>query len=283
MGNSNIKLKIETSLKYNTLDYKWAVRKYIGDHKDSNIDPEIHDFLLQLATSSFNYYYEHKEYLESDISLKAISSFCINPDLMYDVTISDTDLDFLSRLFNQIIHSTRDLHKCYDCGTNARAMFFKLVEAHRGKYYISPQEQLRMARQYRPNMDNYMMEINNSHRDLTLMDKNTVFILSLGLDGFGHVYIIEKIFIDNIPRYHHYQTSFKSHLLLDFIENRDYGRDKHQSLDVDNFFSDFKYLMSIDHKWDDKDYKLFGSLFAFLPTTPITNPKPSYCYTYLTY
>lgn len=274
-------MKFENSVKYRTLDYKWAVRLYLSEK--SIDDQSTREFLETIANSSFAYYDRYRSKLDQDTSLRAITSFCKDPVLMHQVEARDKDVEFLSRLFNQMVHSTRGLHKCYDCGTNARAMFFKLITAHRGKFYISPQEQLKMERQYVPIRGRGMSELKKCYRDIKMVEADTVFICSLGLDGFGHVWIFEKRFINGKVRYHHYQTSFRSHLLIDFIEDMDYGRYPDQSLDIDAFFTDFIDLMCVTDPWEKDHYLTFARLFAFLPTKTVDKPEPSFCYTYLTY
>jgi hypothetical protein len=118
------------------------------------------------------------------------------------------------------------------------------------------------------------------------MKADTVFIMSLAIQSFGHVWVIEKRF-QPAPginhRYHHYQTSLRSHLLLDFIESKDYGRDLHQSLDTDRFFSDLVYILTKQEAWIDSDYRLFAKMFAFLPVSEVLKPSPGFSYTWITY
>lgn len=286
MGNI-LTSKIEKSLKYNTLDYKWAVRKYLGEHPDEK--SELMDFLSQIANSSFEYYSQHKNVLDSDKSLKAIMSVCTDPELIYNINASDAELEFLSQLFNQMVRSSRGLHRCYDCGTTARTMFFLLIEANRGKYYISPLEQMRITKQYTPDFDTPLLTIRNFQRDVLHMKSDTVFICSLGIDGFGHVWIIEKRFMPipgsnkMAPRYHHYQSCFKSHLLIDFIEDMDYGKNLHQSVDINEFCDNFSTIMAVRGPWEEEHYKLYAKLFAYLPTKTVDAPKSSFSYSYVIY
>src|SRR3989344_1976986 len=143
-----LRKKIDRSCKYGTLDYKWAIREYIFSNRKER--SRFMNMLTSLSDSSFLYYAKYRDTIEKDASLKAITMFCTNPELTVNLHISDADLEFLSELFNQMLHSTRTLHRCYDCGTNARAMFLKLISTHRQQPYLSPNEQIRMLKQYVP-------------------------------------------------------------------------------------------------------------------------------------
>lgn len=303
---------ITTSFDYNTLDYKWAVRDYLYRHNitsieaavditqhevqdiddDTGTDDTFHMMLVSLARSSFDYFHKHYDVITSDHSLRAITQLCSTEALVFHVTETDDEVFHLSRIFNQIIESTRRLHKCYDCGTNARAIFMKLIETHRGKPYISYSEQARMKKEYRVNHKTVLTAIEKCYKTMRDATKDSVYIMSMGIQDFGHVVIIEKRFIRDIhapdtvapvARYHHYQSSFKSHLVIDFIEKKNYGQDLQQSLDIDRFFGDFMGLMGKTTRWSDEDTRLFCDLFAFKPVYPVVDPKPGFCFTYVIY
>lgn len=280
--------RLGTSLRYGTLDYKHITRDFLSSLEDSpelkaQVTEEMRDFLLPLATSGFDYYANNKKVFESDISLRTVTSLCSFKDLMLNVKAEDKTVHFLSHLFNQVIHSTRGLYECYDCGTNARAMFMHLVEAHRGKLYISPQEQIRMQEMYSPNSEDPVQEAERCRTMLKKLKKDTVFICSIGLGDSGHVWVFEKRFINGKERYHMYQSSLNSHLVLDFIENRKYADNPHQSLDVDQFFDEFKIILEHNGPWDERIKNLFAKLFAFLPGYDVMEHENSFCWTYLTY
>lgn len=270
--------KIQKSIEYGALDHKWLARDMLSNDKGIlNMD------LYKIATSAFDYYRNYKHVLETDPSIKAITELCSMNELETDVTVVDNQVFHLSHVFNQIIESTRAMHKCYDCGTNARAIFLKLIEAHRGNKYITHEEQQRMKDEYlvtRKRVKDKLLEAKS-----ILEDSRTdmVMIMSLAIQDFGHVWVIDKRVTGTKCRYHHYQSCFRSHLLLDFIEHMDYGRYPDQSLNLDQFFSDLNKLLCKNKSWTDNDYRLFAKLFAFLPVKPIDVPKPGFSYTWIEY
>ena len=287
---------ITLSFEYNTLDYKWVVRDYLYRHNinlpNDNISDPFYYMLISMARSSFDYFYKYHDVITSDSSLKAITQLCSKEALIYHVTENDEEVFHLSRVFNQIVESTRRLHKCYDCGTNARAIFIKLIETHRGKSYISFDEQVRMKEEYIPRIDTALELIEKCYRTIKNATADSVYIMSMGIQDFGHVFIIEKRFIKDVhlpntvaatARYHHYQSCFKSHLVIDFIEKKDYGRDLQQSLDIEKFFGDYSRLMSKTTIWNDDDTRLFCDLFAFKPVYPVIKPNTSFTFTYIIY
>jgi len=281
--------KLGLSLKYGTLDYKHITRTFLSDLDQdpvlkAQVTEQVRDFLLPLATSGFDYYANNKNVFESDISLKTVTSLCSFKDLMLNVKAQDKTVYFLSHLFNQVVHSTRGLYECYDCGTNARAMFFHLIQARRGKLYLSPKEQIRMQKMYTPNDIDPVGEAEKCHNLLKSAIKDTVIICSIGLGDSGHVWIIEKRFmLDGKERYHMYQSSLNSHLVLDFIENRKYADNPNQSMDIDQFFNEFKEILAHTNAWDERIKNLFAKSFAFLPGYDVLEHQNSFCWTYITY
>lgn len=274
--------RIERSIEYGALDHKWLARDML--HKKaqgSGLDSDLDSYLYDIATSAFTYYQNHKHTLDSDISIKAITQLCSMNELETDIDAVDDQVFHLSHVFNEIIESTRAMHKCYDCGTNARAIFLKLIEAHRGTKYISHEEQQRMKDEYLVTRRHIRDKLQEAKMVLESSETDMVMIMSLAIQGFGHVWVIEK---QHTPiRYHQYQSSFRSHLLLDFIEHMDYGKHPNQSLDLDQFFIDMEKLLCNLKAWTDDDYRLFAKLFAFLPITPIKEPKPGFSYTWVQY
>ena len=277
MADENIGLIIR-SLEHGSLDYKWLSRNYINF-----APPVIVKTLRDIADSSFRYLDEHKAVLTGDSSLAAIIRICNDRILMRQLEFIEGNLFFLSRMFNQVSQSGRKLLECYDCGTNARAMFLMLLKTHRGALYLSHEEQVRMQDEYRLDEKDPIGAISECQRRLESMTKDCIFIMSFSIQEFGHVWIVEKRFINGKPRYHHYQSSLTSHLILDFIEDRDYGRDPGQSLDTRTFFDDFRKIMSVKRVWRKPDYKLFCKLFAFYPVNPVTDPYNGFSYTYIVY
>lgn len=278
--------KIKKSLEYGALDHKWIARDYLYKrHRWPELPLSKEDQMLyDMATSAFDYYMKHYDVLQTDQSLRAITKMCSADNHSVNVKQNDSVVFHLSNVFNEIIESTRALHQCYDCGTNARAIFLKLIETHRGLSYITHEEQQRMKDEYLVKREDVKKEINKCRKILNNARSDTVCIMSLAIQSFGHVWIIEKRFNANgVARYHHYQTSLNSHLLLDFIEKKDYGQNLHQSLDIERFFNDLTYLLTKHDVWIDKDYRLFAEMFAFLPVNDITDPSPGFSYTWITY
>jgi hypothetical protein len=288
--------RIKQSLEYGALDHKWIARDYLKEHVGEEVThstktlTETEQTLYSMATSAFDYYTDHYDVLQSDPSLKAITEMCATDDHRINVGKHDEIVYHLSNIFNEIIESDRGLHKCYDCGTNARAIFLKLIETHRGLSYITHLEQQRMKDEYLVRKRQVGKDIDKCHRIMKEAQSDTVFIMSLAIQSFGHVWVIEKRFIPGPgpcpklePRYHHYQTSLRSHLLLDFIEHKDYGRNLHLSLDITRFFTDLVYILTKQDAWNDKDYRLFAEMFAFSPVREISEPSPGFSCTWITY
>ena len=276
MDLSDIKSRIKRSVDYGALDHKWLARHSLSL---GAVPKEIVD----MAYSAFDYYQQYQHTIKSDPSLAALTSMCSKEDHINDVDLQDNTVFHLSNVFNQIIDSTRVLHKCYDCGTNARAMFLKLIETHRGINFITHEEQQRMKHEYLVKRTGVAEEIKKCKDKLLSLDRNSVFIMSLAIDSFGHVWVIEKIVDSAKVRYHHYQTCLRSHLFLDFLEYKDYGRYPDQSLDLDDFFADLTDILTVNEPWIDSDYRLFAKLFAFLPVSSVLNPNPGFSFTWLSY
>lgn len=276
--------RIKKSIDYGALDHKWLIRNYLWEKGQGELTEEDQKW-YQHAVSPFNYVLEHYKVFQEDDSLRTVTGLCSNEVLTLHTEHGDSQVFHLSNVFNQIIESTRGLHKCYDCGTNARAMFLKLIETHRGVPFVTHNEQVRMKREYQVTNDQAKVaqQMKECLDRLLTVQQDTVFIMSLAIQKFGHVWIIEKRFIQGVPRYHHYQTSLRSHLLLDFIEAKDYGRDPHQSLDVVRFFDDLKSILSNTRPWQEEDYRLFAKMFAFIPVSQVTEPKPGFSFTSVTY
>lgn len=296
--------RILNSLEYDTLDYKWLSRdilnksgwtldqiKQVSDTETpsqpkpsgTEIPPESF-MLLKMATSSFKYYFTHMKNIQADPSLRAVTELCSSTLAALDVEVTDEQVFHLSNVFNQIIKSGRKLLKCYDCGTNARAIFLKLIQTHRSSKSISYDEQKRMIREYRVNYDDPVKTINSCKVHIKQAQQDTVYIMSVSVQDFGHVWVLEKRMISGRFRVRHYQSSLRSHLVIDFIEAMDYGADPLKSLDIDYFFDNLAHLMSINNRaWTDQEHRTFASLFGFLTNDKITKPHPGFCFTWVRY
>jgi hypothetical protein len=304
--------RIKLCLTYKSLDYKWIIRNYLTNclstirqtlkKNDPRIDnsytrqsgitcgetAKTPQTLFKLANSTFDYFAKYKKSFASDPSLSAITEMCNNPELEFNVLKQDDRLFFLSRVFNQMAGSTRGLYKCYDCGTNARAMFIQLIEKHRHGaaqgLFLTLAEQTRLREEYAVNPDeDPVVTVNKAWTTLRNSPSSCVMILSLGLDNFGHVWIIEKINSAKVTRYHQYQSCFRSHMVLDYVEFKNYGEHPEQSLDIDDFFEKLAYLFGYTGAWTNKEYAIFSELFAFLPVYPIAEGRPSFSFTSVIY
>ncbi len=259
------------------LDYKWLIRLYLSKNKktikDALIDGNGHisadkhslEFLLDEAVSPFLYVLSHKNDIAKDKSLRAIVQLCTDIHLVYNVNFRDNQLDYLSHLFNSLVESDRVLLMCYDCGTVARGIFFQLINAYRGKFLIRDDEIDRIKNEYY--MDKYLPDkaISIFRNNVHDIKKNCLYMCALQLgDKFGHIYLIEKIYIDGKPRYRLYQSCHQSYLLIDYIEYMDYASHPNQGIDIDQHIDDMYHLMMTE-KWDQHDIKLFTQWFHFYP------------------
>lgn len=296
--------KLIKSFKYNALDHKWYARNYLTENNWSlnrlltenphGINIESLDLneskktileiiMLKIALASFRYYYLHYDNIVNDRSLKAVTSMCSSSLNTIDVESDDKEVFYLSHVFNKLVNSSRKLLKCYDCGTNARAVFLKLVQVGRGdkKLKIGYDEMERMQREYVLNKTNPLTPLQACYKKLSTNDgKNRVFIMSISVESMGHVWVIEKRYFNDLIRYHHYQSALNSHMLIDFIESMDYGADPMKSLNIDYFFQELSGLISHKEAWTEKQFKTFVKLFAFLPISPVNNPDMGYSWTW---
>jgi len=316
MHDLNLSDRINLCLDYQALDYKWIIRNFLTNcskkirstlkDNDDRIDNTYtnnevrgrgimclnmsnEQGLYDLANNTFDYYDKWKKTFDKEPSLSAITEMCNDLEYTYNVLKQDDQLYFLSRVFNRLTDTTRGLYKCYDCGTNARAIFLRLVKKHRGKdkdIFFTLEEQARMRMEYTiygsVHPEKIVME---AYERLKSYNKSGVFIFSIGLDNFGHVWVIEKQFKKGnpTPRYHQYQSCFRSHMVMDFLAFKNYGEHPEQSLDIDDFFKKLHDLFIWKGPWTNKQYRIFSELFAFLPVYPIAEGKPSIGFTSIMY
>jgi hypothetical protein len=284
--------KILKSLEYSALDHKWAARSYLknkgwsssqlfGESRREDKIPDDELLMITIALSSFKYYYLHYDNITQDPSLATVTTLCTASTQTMEIEAKDPQVTYLSNIFNKMVKSTRKLLQCYDCGTNARALFLKLVETGRGYLDLSSQEVQRMAFEYSLNKTDPLTPLKMC---LDKLKKDTgehiVTIMSVSFQDFGHVWVIEKRYFNGVPRFHHYQSALHSHMLIDFIEAMDYGADPMKSLNIDEFFLKLKHLLSFNKPWTDKEHRIFIELFAFAPSE-VTNPEPGFCGTWV--
>jgi hypothetical protein len=262
---------------YDTLDHIWRMRETCEKTGECSLE----------TSESFRYLEKYRDVFNRDDSLRVVTSLCSCRHLSSTVRGTDVEVEKLSRLFNEIAHSGRKLHRCYDCGTVARAVFLALIRSRRGHLQLSATETERIPRMYSPDKEDPAGNAIKCRDFLKAVRRDTVFICSLGLGDMGHVWTIEKINSagedgDRV-RIQYYQSSFRSHMLIDFVRDMDYGRNPSQSMDVDGFFSDLCDILQERGKWGHSLYEKFARRFRFLFSTEITDPEPSFCWTYVTY
>jgi len=285
--------KLLKSLEYSALDHKWVARNYLKEKGWSQStlfgklqNPELNNgednIMIKISLSSFRYYIIHRDNITNDPSLSAVTALCSSGVNSVDVDSSDPKVHHLSRIFNNMVGSNRKLLKCYDCGTNARAVFLKLAEGLRGRLSFTDREIERMSKEYLLDKYTPLVPMRKCFEKLSADDgEDIVVILSVGFQDFGHVWIFDKKYFNGRPRIHHYQSALGSHMLIDFIESMDYGSDPMRSLDVKKFFTKMEYLLTYKAVWKDKHYRIFAELFAFMPVTEVTKPEPGFCWTWI--
>ena len=294
-------------LKYNTADYNYYIRilfNYIKKKIDKQytieqkfIDLYNDKLLNNLINESYKYLQDNIDFFNTDKSLSAITLVCSNPKLVYDPTIEDKYLIQLSHYFNFLTDTNRKLLRCYDCGTNARAIFLNLIKKNRNNEIIfTSAEHKQMANLYKQQnyiKNNTLDNLNSCLNKLNEVNKETVFIISLGFLKSGHVFVLEKRFINGKPLVLHYQSALNSHMIIDFLYLIDIV-DKiknHRSVNYVKMLNDIKYLFNKKH-WDDNDKKLFASWFLYTTgdnivesdfTKPIISDNYNFTWTYITY
>lgn len=272
--------QIKRDLDRNTLDFKYTVRKYLKEHPEEKGTTE-YQALAEIANSAFDYLHQWSENIGYDKSLKTVTGLCSQRVLMKTVDYKDEQVFMLAELFNEMAHSARKNHRCYDCGTNARAVFLKLLEAYRGTYELGQNEIEQLRHTYKPVRGSMeaVIHAKTCFRKLKNMQNSGIVIMSIGLGDIGHVWVIEKFYtIQNKPIYRHYQSCLNSHMLIDFIEEMDYGARPQRTIDLESFEQALIAILKRDQQWLDCHYRYFCELFAFQFNQPITEPRPSFCY-----
>ncbi len=257
-------------LLYNTIDYYYYIRCLFynlsnsKDDKYKDIKYIINDTTLNhIIEQPFLYYKKYKNIIDSDISLKYITSLCSNPKLKTNPNIEDIKLTKYSNLFNKITDSNRKLLRCYDCGTNARGIFFNIIKAHRQTLKLSKEEKNRIKTLYNDFESPVLSKIHSCFEFLDKIDRPCVIIISLGLIESGHVFILEKLFVNNKLIVRQYQSALNSHMVLDYLYHIDIINNINVSLNYTQLFNDLKYLFSLKN-WTDDDKRIFTKWFFYI-------------------
>lgn len=251
--------------KMGLLDYKWKTRFYLTDYTDiSNRE------LIDYAISSFVYLIKNKDKIRKDKSLYVVCQICADIDHIVDIDHYDKQLSYLSHLFNQLTHSGRELHMCYDCGTLARGVLFQLINAYRGQFKITHEEIDRIKDEYY--MDKYKKDdgVYVLEKRVHNIQQNCIFMCAIQMgENFGHIYILEKIYINKRPRFRIYQSCFNAYLLIDYIECMDYANDVSFGIDVKQHLMDLHKLYT-KSVWGHDEVKLFIDWFKFYPDSGLS-------------
>ena len=256
-----------------SLEYKW----YCRNINPRNIsDPDLKKTIQKSSLSSFDYYNKHKEAIEKDKSLSIACAICNCQNTALTTTCVDHSVTELGHYFNEVAGSARGVKMCYDCGTVARAIFLNLINGYRGD--LTPKEKKNIRDMYYPSRGSPLNIIEEFYCTIKRMKEHSVFIMSMGLDDFGHVWIFEKV-VDMMGRHKviMYQSSLNSYLLMDYIEYKDMANKK-DGINIDDFYLDMKHLATRKN-WSDYENKLFSKWFQFMPTSYVTAMKMFlFCY-----
>jgi len=250
-----------------SLEYKWLIRKYISILiKDKNFDlqKKINNDLINSCKSNFYYINKYKNI--NDSSLNAIIKICNKYTFKLN-EIKDNNLQKYGKIFNIISGSSRKIKCCYDCGTIARVIFYKLIKINRKKVYkdiLNNNEKEYINNNFyftRLSINDSLAELKKNFENIHDYGGLLLCALQLG-ENFGHTFVIEK---KNVIRI--YQSSFNAYLLSDYIEYMDYLEYPHKSMNWINFIEDLEIIFT--KKWDNVNLNLFLKWFCFSPSKQI--------------
>jgi len=280
MPKEGILQVIKNKQRQGLLDYKWDVRSILPKNKKKTEK----EHLYNISVSPFLYLKKYRSHIDEDPSLRAVCRLCTGIDLVSDVDHNDERLIFLAKLFNKLTNSGREIHECYDCGTTARGVFFQLIKAYRGGFNITSEEIDRIKQEY------YMTRYQGAKGVTGLRDlihkigQNCLFMCAMQLgEDFGHVYIIEKIYINKKPRYRLYQSCLGAFLLIDYIEVMDYASHVTNGVDIDAHLNALDRLFT-KRSWNAKDVVLFIEWFKFYPINgALPSEKKLFTFTHIVF
>jgi len=239
-------------IEYNTLDYFYYIRiifENIDKYQKDEVLKELYNdpLLNELVKEPFDYYEKYKDVFNKDKSLKAIKILCFNEILQKNPNYEDINLTYLTKYFNYLTDTNRELLRCYDCGTNARGIFLNLIKANRpilnenGEIFTN-EEKIKIKNDYNNSSTEINEKIDTCFKLLSESEKECIVIISLGLVESGHVFVLEKRFINDAPIIRHYQSALNSHMVIDFLFANDIANRCDISLDYITLFKDIKYL-----------------------------------------
>jgi len=262
MYNSLIKT-IKSKKKLGLIDYKWEIRLQLSKKYPKNID--VKNILFADAVSSIIYLTRNRKKILQDKSLLAVCNLCTDVNAISNVEHKDKVLQHYANLFNQLFNSARNVHLCYDCGTVARGVFYELISMYRGSFNVSDREIKQVRDEYRMNKYNGTDGVVKLKEKVYSINQNSIFLCALQFgENFGHIYVLEKIYINNKPRFRIYQSCFNAFLLIDYIECMDYCRDLSTGVVIDEHIEALNMLLSTP-EWNKKHIELFIFWFKFYP------------------
>jgi hypothetical protein len=260
---------LEKLIKYPmSLEYKYHMRCYIHEQ---GITPE-NDLLglLGIANSGHAWFFANATAISKTRNLSMLLSLC-DGTIKQNGHASDELVILLGKIFNNTVISKRSVIDCYDCGTVARAVFLSLIHLNRGAVELRAFEVERLRKIYNTKSPNNVSQNVIACKKFIMSQPNDcVLICSINLDISGHVFILEKTIVNNVPKYHIYQACLNGFTLLDYIEQQDYINEK--SINIAIFFDNLLRLMQCVH-WKHEENIIFTELFSYLPNHDIKKPK----------
>ena len=251
-----------------SLQYIWHCRNLELNDVEEGVFKEC---IKYICKSSFDYCDKNKEKIKNNKSLDIVSNICNCDDTAFTTVCKHFNIKELGEYFNTIAGSGRSVKECYDCGTVSRAIFLSLVKGYKG--YLSQEDKKSIFELYNPQRLMPMDALNEFYKVIKSTQCHAIFMVSIGLDNFGHIWTIEK----RNGKYFIYQSALASYLVIDYLEYTDAANDE-KGINIDAFYRDLKRLVK-SKKWTIKEYELFCKLFHFMPHSKVINAKNFlYCY-----
>jgi len=249
-------------------------------------DDSYHLLLYLILVSYYSVkYIEHYLPKVQDPSLRAVLNVCFSREMIFDLEYSDPELDVLSDIFNNLSFSARKNLHCYDCGTTARGVFYNLIKANRGTFWLDGQEIFQIRKDYYKKTKNRFDGLRKLITNLRTVDRNCVFIVGLafGPELFGHILVAEVVFINGKRIIRFYQSALNSFLLIDYLAKMRYLENEDLGINLKSFERDMTRLLSVP-AWGDKENNLFVKWFSFWPQDQILDTRPIlFHHAYITY
>lgn len=243
---------------------------WLTDKNATRLDPLVR--LILISCQSVKYVEYHLPHVKSP-SLKAILRTCFSPETIFDLEYINPELQVLADIFNNLTRSSRPNLQCYDCGTSSRGVFYNLIKTHRkGGFHLSKSEIEQFRKNYFYQYQTPLASLNALIHKLRLIERNGVILISIkfGDNLFGHIFIIEKIFLSRSPIYRIYQSALNSFLLIDYLTSVKYLENETLGFSLPEFHSDLQKMISVP-RWTRAEELLFVKWFAFYPQDTIND------------